>query len=312
LALYLTSSSLIKSIKRRGQIPSSQKTFQDEDFLDLANEEIILSIVPEILDKHEDYLLRTDEVPLVSGKVNYKIPYRAIGGKLYDLAWKDSSGQIHEMTRIPKAHLSDYSNMNFGYSVYAFFVEGDEVNLLTSMNSEGGSLLFMYYMRPNELVDESRVGTITAIDTLTGIIVLDLVPSFFSTNLRFDLLQKNTPHKTLDFDLTATVITSTYIQFNPSDLPPNLMVGDFVANAQECIIPQIPSEMHAMLAQSVLERVLGALGDQNGEALSKVKNQEYEKKLNSLISNRVDSSPKKIINRHGHLRSRNSTRINRR
>lgn len=301
MALYLTSSSLITSIKRRGQIPTSQKTFKDDDFLDLANEEIIVSIVPELLDKHEDYLLRTDEVSVIPSKNRYKIPHRAIGGKLYDLAWKDTSGTIFEMTRIPKSHISDYNTQTTHATPRAYYIESNEVFIVSSMGSTGGSLLFMYYIRPNELVSENRVGTITAIDVNTGILTLDIVPSIFSTNLKFDLLQLDTPHKTLGMDLVATSITASYIQFSPGSLPDDLQIGDMVAKAQECIIPQIPSEMHTMLAQRVVERVLESIGDQNGATLSKVKNQEYETKLNSLINNRVENSPKKIINRHGRL-----------
>ncbi len=70
----LTSNSLIESIKRRASIPESQSTYDAEDILAFANEELSLALVPEIMTLHEDYLLYEDPVPLVPNQQEYKIP----------------------------------------------------------------------------------------------------------------------------------------------------------------------------------------------------------------------------------------------
>jgi hypothetical protein len=312
MALYLTSDTLIESIKRRGQIPSSQKTFKNADFLDLANEEIMLSIIPEIINKHEDYLLRTESVPLVDSTSNYTIPYRALGNKLYDLQYRDTNDNIYEMVRVPKAHVMDYQNNNISNNyIYQYYIENNEIVIIPTIGSGvQGTLDFIFYMRPNELVESNRVSTITAIDRDTGVISVDFVPDHFSTSIQYDFLQRRPPHKTYSYDITATSVGTT-LTFNTTDIPTDLIVGDMIAKAEECMIPQVPSELHMLLAQKVAEIVLDAIGDVQGSAMKKAKNTEYSQNANAIINNRVERSSVKIKSRHGFLRG-SSTRRTRR
>ena len=54
MSSVLKTSDLIRSIKRRAMIPSSQETFTDEDFLEMATEEVNLGLVPLIQRMHEE------------------------------------------------------------------------------------------------------------------------------------------------------------------------------------------------------------------------------------------------------------------
>lgn len=312
MALYLTSDTLIESIKRRGQIPSSQKTFKSADFLDLANEEIMLSIIPEIINKHEDYLLRTESVSLVDSTSNYTIPYRALGNKLYDLQYRDTNGNIYEMVRVPKAHIMDYQNVNSSNNyIYQYYIENNEVIIIPTIGSGvQGTLDFIFYMRPNELVESNRIATITDIDRTTGVITVDSVPDHFTSNIQYDFLQKRPPHKTYSYDISATSVGTT-MTFDVDVIPADLIAGDMIGKAEECMIPQIPSELHMLLAQKVTEIVLDAIGDVQGSAMKKAKNKEYEESSNAIINNRVERSSNKIKSRHGFLRGSGMRRTRR-
>jgi hypothetical protein len=94
----------------------------------------------------------------------------------------------------------------------------------------------------------------------------------------------------------------SYVQ-NPSDIPSFLAVGDHVALAEECCIPQVPSDLHVYLAQKTAERILESQGDAQGLALAQQKSKEMEFRAGTIIDNRVDESPPKLVNRHGILRS---------
>lgn len=89
----------------------------------------------------------------------------------------------------------------------------------------------------------------------------------------------------------------------PGDIPLYLSVGDHVALAEQCCIPQIPSDLHVLLAQKTAERVLESQGDAQGLALAQQKSKEMEFRAGTIIDNRVDESPPKLVNRHGILRS---------
>lgn len=63
---WMTSKSLIASVKRKIAIPASQSTFTDSDILAFANEEVMIAQVPSILKFHEEYFVYKVETPLVS------------------------------------------------------------------------------------------------------------------------------------------------------------------------------------------------------------------------------------------------------
>lgn len=96
---------------------------------------------------------------------------------------------------------------------------------------------------------------------------------------------------------------SLSVTANPGDIPQYLAVGDHVALAEQCCIPQVPSDLHVYLAQKTAERILESQGDAQGLALAQQKSKEMEFRAGTIIDNRVDESPPKLVNRHGILRS---------
>lgn len=300
MANYLTSSTLIESVKNRALIPDNQVTFQTEDFLRFANEEMIIGLVPSILIYHEDYLLYSEDVALVENQSNYTIPYRAVGNKLRELAYKDNNGNIFEMSRLLIEDISEFQGSITTSNVQHYYVQGNEIILLPGISGMvTGSLRFSYYMRPNDLVPEDEVSTIRSIDTVTGEIFVDFIPDGFSTSLEIDFIKGKTPFKTASFDILPAAInpTTSVITFATGDLPSNLQVGDMIALANQTKIPQVPADLHVILAHRVAIRCLEALGDTQGLTNAMEKLKEIEFKTNMLIDNRVEGSPTKISSR---------------
>lgn len=311
-SLILTSESLVESVKRRASVPENQSTFTEADFLALANEEMILGLVPSVLSYHEDYFLFQEETELQADKSEYDIPYRAIGNRLRELQFKDTNGHLYEMTRVSIGAETYYQSSSAKNRAYVFYVKNNRVRILpTIQGSPTGSLVFTYYIRPSELVAEDRIAIITAIDTGTGEITVDAVPDNFSININMDFYQVKSPHRPLSIDLTPTAVNSitSIVTFNPDDLPEELAIGDHLAQATECIIPQIPSDLHVVLAHRVAARVLESLGDTEGLQNANNKLAEMENKTGTLIDNRVEEAPIKVVNRHGPVRN---NRFNRR
>lgn len=107
-----------------------------------------------------------------------------------------------------------------------------------------------------------------------------------------------------NFTITATglVVTESVLQPGTITIPEKLIVGDVIALPEETIIPQIPVELHSMLAQRAAMRCLEALGDSQGLQNAAAKLADMENKTGMLIDNRVESSPKKIRPRHTPIR----------
>ncbi len=310
---YFTTNSLIADIKRRAMIPSAQSTFINADFLSFINTELKIGIVPSVLNVNEEFYVYPEIVALVTDKSSYQIPYRALGGKLRDLFYKDTNGNLFEMSRISPDDKADFQPQGLGSFYY---LQGNSVVLVPEVTDQTtGSLVFTFYIRPNDLVEESRIGVITAIATDVGAgtttYTVATVPTGMTVNTKLDLLQANPGHKTYKYDVNATSINTTNktITFSTSDVDSEIMVGDHIAFAGECMIPQCPSDLHSVLSQRVAARCLEALGDTQGLTNANTKLQEMEVKTIALIDHRVSGSPKKIVNRRGLL---SASRIRRR
>jgi len=447
MAKYMTTDTLIESVKRRATLPTTQITFTEKDFLAFANEEMDIGIVPHILQFHEDYLMQIDLLPVTANQSYYEIPGRSTGNKIRMVHYMDTSGNVFEMTRVLIEDLPYYQNGSFGISntgVRAFYIENDEIVLLpVDRHSLTGFLQVSYYLRPNELVPTNTVSTITSFDKYTGIVNVDMIPPNLGSAIPMDILQTKGSHKRLLLDTTPSTVSTPSAQFifgvapitnitcspkasippssyfnlvangnvsvnnfgqqtndspgpntlsqnnivwydttgsdlapvgvgsplirvdisaavSPFDvatataaainaaslqyfsaqvvgsllqinttlvglfsqvgLQPNLLftqvtinipssvmpdelsVGDYVAEAEQCIIPNIPTDLHSMLAQRIACRCLEALGDMQGLQMANQKLAEMELKTGSIIDNRVEGAPLKVVNRHGFLR----------
>lgn len=319
---YLTSSSLIEQIKRIGFFPTSQNTFTDSDLLALANQEIRVGILPSILQYHEEYFARdSDPIAIEENKSNYAIPYRATGGKFRAVFYMDSNGQLRSMTRIQAEDRPYYQQSNFQNRFVYFFLEGNEVVLVPDVATDvTGSLVFSYYLRPNELVDESRVSTILSktIGATETVFTVDNVPSGltafvrdgitltgFSTSAKLDILQIRPGHKTIDLDVspTAVDVSAKTITFSNDDISTSMIVGDYVAFAGECIVPQVPADLHDVLAHRVAMRCMQSMGDAQNYQVAASKLVEMEKYTATLVDNRAEGEPQKANNLRGVLRS---------
>lgn len=155
---WMTSRDLINSVKRKISVPISQQTFQEQDILDFANEEMMIAQVPAIMTYHEEYFVKAIEVPVVANQERYPIPSRAVALRLRDIAYKDTSNNLFEMTRI-NAEDKAYWQQTFGMGgiAYRFYIEGNDVVMSPNPgNLVSGSLMFYVFFRPNQLVANER------------------------------------------------------------------------------------------------------------------------------------------------------------
>jgi len=309
VAKILKTDELVNSALRRSMIPSDQVTFTSEDVQDIMNEEFGIHVLPVILRAHEEYFVTNDDVPLVSGKTKYKIPYRSIGNKLREVSYIDSNGSVYEMSRISVEDIPIYRGSYSTNRIYSFYVENDSI-VLVNQTASTGSLRMTYYLRPNELVANSKGGVITNVDTTSvpgeTTITMSTFPEDFPTVSTFDIVQGRSPNKIIIFDRAVSSVDSTAqtITFSTdSDVDSDLVVGDIISKAEESIVPQMPTELQPILVQRVAVKMLEALGDTEGMNNAQKELERMEYNAMSLIDSRVEGSPEKITNRHSTLTS---------
>jgi hypothetical protein len=304
----LTTNAMLKSIKRRAMVPDNQNTFSDQDFIDLMNEEMMIGLVPSVLQMKEEYFLFKKISPLIANKSNYPVPERALANKLREVCYRDtadkSTGNEYEMTQISIDDRYTGLSNGTGSSDYMgfrrFYMMGSDLVLHPNVGpSVYGSIAFYFYLRPNTLVKESLVASITNIDTVTGDITLSSIPTGYSSNQTVDFVKAKSPHNILDIEITINSLNSStkVINVDPTAIPKDLEIGDYVPLAGQSCIPNIPTELHMVLAQRVAQRVLEALGDTEGLTNATAKVMEMENKLSTMMENRVEGAPRKVVNR---------------
>lgn len=159
---YLTSDTLIESVQRKISVPLSQNTFTMSDVLSFANEEMFIAQVPGILSYHSEYFTTYVTVPIYTNVSRYPIPTRAIGQKLRDVFWQDTSGNIFEMTQVEEHDRAFYQrNIGTNQAIHKFYVEGNDIVLTPGLIvNPTGVLIMVFYLRPNQLVKNDRAAII--------------------------------------------------------------------------------------------------------------------------------------------------------
>lgn len=309
MSSWLDSTDLIASVIRRAHIPESQVTFTDDDILAFANEEMKIGLVPSVLQLHEEFFNKPYKIPLQPFQSAYPIPGRPIGQKIRNVFYEDSSGNLKEMARILPENLVFYQLRSAINYPNTFYLSNNNIVLVPEISSgPAGTLVVTVFERPSELVTSDQVSTVKSIDLITGAITVDQIPTTFTTTSTYDFLQLQSGHKTYAEDITPVSINTVQntITFVPSQIPqlgPSILqVGDMICLSEQCFIPQLPDELHPVLAQRTACRILEAQGDLQALAAANTKLQEMEIKTGVLIDNRTEGNPQKINNLRGSLR----------
>lgn len=217
---YLTSDDLIESVKRKISFPIAQNTFSEEDILAFASEELMISQVPSVLQFHQEYFVFSEDVPLLSNVTRYEIPERAIGMKLRDLFYKDTNGNLFDMTRIAEDDKAFFQrSMGTYQTISKYYLEGNYIVLSPDNVSEPtGSLLFTYFLRPNVLVKNNRAAIISAFcKTLTVNNATLADGDTVKINSTTFIARTGSPSSSLEFQIgvlsadTATNLTSAIV-----------------------------------------------------------------------------------------------------
>lgn len=301
MSRVLKTSKLVSSVRNRAMIPNDTSAYTDQDILDILNEEIDVGTLSTLMTLNEEHLVARHVVSVENQVDRYKIPYRAVGNKLRDVHYEASDG-LRELSRISLEELSDYRNSQNAYYSDVFYVEGDEI-VLTNPIIDANNLVMHYYLRPNVLVLESLCGVITNIDRNTGIITLSNFPSNFSNLPVLDFVQARTPNKILGLDINMSASNSNQltVTVNAEDIPKDLIVGDYVCEAETSCVPNLPTELHPLLAQRAAVFILEAMGDTEGINLATRKLAQMETSIQNILEDRVEGAPQKINARHSPL-----------
>ena len=280
-----TTAELLDSFKQKGRIPPSQTPFDDAGLLSLANDELQVGLLSQILSVRENYYLTYKDYDVVSSST-YAIPTRAIGGAL-DAVRIINGTSIYEVSRSEEGQQFATNTSPTGY--YSFTLRGN--NIVIQPSPSTGTIRLWYFIRPNAMVVTTAAAQITGISS--GTLSFSTLPSTITTSTACDLI-KDQPHfNIISMDQTPTAVTSTTVTF--SSVSDDLAIGDWIALAGQTPIPQIPVEFRTLLTQRVVVKYNEIQGYLDKMKASQLKLDEMEKDIFQLINPRVAEEPKRII-----------------
>ena len=128
------------------------------------------------------------------------------------------------------------------------------------------------------------------------------IPDHFLDSSIFDFVQNTSPNKIIAYDIVVNSIDQTLktVSFKKSEVD-HVGLGSYVTVAEETIVPNVPTELHPILAQRVAVACLEAMGDEQNKQSAERKLANMEKDANTFLDNRVDGANLKIKSRHSPL-----------
>lgn len=311
MARILTGNKMIDSVRKRTMCPDDTSIYTDEDILDILDEEMQVQVLDKLVRLRGDNITHVVDIAK-NDSGRYVIPTRALGDKLRDASLLKGSEE-YELSQIDIGELPDYSGYTRDFNENGvFYMQSNEVVLVSPTRSYD-FVRMRYHLRPNFLTKVERAGIISSIvqDTDANTLTLSLsqVGSTFTENEIYDIVGKNTPNKIKAMDLVPSSLTTGdtgIIVFDLDEIGDYLneiIVGDYVTLAGETPVPNIPTEMHPLLAQAAAVQVLEGLGDTEALQNAVARFDKMVNAVQTLIDARVELAPKKIKPRHGALRS---------
>ncbi len=295
----MTLAELIAAVKIRGMFPDANGALTDSDIAILANQATIEDIQPYVLKAQSDYWVQESDITLVPGTSAYRVPKRAIVGKLRDAKIVGTDGTERELDQVSLPSRST-SPSSTGEPVY-FSLRGDQVVLVPGPGS-AGTLRLRYYLRRPSLVASTAVGVISSINTGTNTVTCTTVPSTWTNAMSYDLIRSGGLFDHLAMDRAASaVVTGASGTLVFSSLPADLAVGDHVALAGQSTLVCLSEELATVLVGLALARCLSSLGDERAQAEMEMS----VRRLNGviqLLSPRTDAELIKIVPAHSPLR----------
>lgn len=296
--------SLVLAVKRKAQLPNSgNPLFTDQDIIDFANEEMSSGVVPQLLSVRENYFAVTEVVALTSGQSIYRIPQRAIGMQLIDLWYIGIDGTTTPLSYVDYARspllMAQQATTN---QPKAYAMLGNDIQLFPAIDSANGFLKLTYSAAPGLLVPSVNCAQIISIDTATNTIEIATDPSTLSisANTRIDLIRGTSGYNTVMINEVVAATGAISIQ-TTSALSSLLQVGDWVALTNQSPYPQIPAELHPVLLQRVVVKLLEAMADPRLDT-AQAKLSEIEGKAFAMIADRVKDRSMKLINPNSPMR----------
>lgn len=296
-----TAEELIEMIRTRGGFPdAATEGTTDTDLLSFLNAEA-LALYGKIASCHEDYFTVTDRVAITAGKQKYRIPHRAMFGKVRDIG-SVLDGVPYKMEPTSRENVADYFSTDAASVPSGFYVESMYICFVPTLTAGSGYIDIAYLFRPGQLVLSTDCRQIDSVDTTTGVVTLtSAAPTSWTTALKYDIHSSlsGAEPKNWSISTSAFNVARDEMTFTPSDLTGSTTgrfeaeEGDWLCLEEQAALPGLPRELHPILAHSVVCRVLERK-DKEAFMVSRAELQSMMKDVQKILAMRVEGKVQNI------------------
>ncbi len=283
----ISNTELINSIKINGAIPDDQDQFTDEVILAQADEAMLQTLLPLIMERQEEFFVFDQSFAVTANKSKYRIPSRSIGGVLRDV-------QIQRGTSIcslPQMNSEDVQTSSPG-TPHAFYLKSGSVCLYpTPASTDGSTLILSFFCKPGMLTPVTNASRVTAINGNT--VTVAALPAIFVVGSSVDFIKGTAHYEPLGLSYTIQTIGGTDLAF--TSLPEDLEAGDWLSLSGYSPVPSIPEEFHPVLALLTAAKLLQSLGQTDQETALIQKAESAIQRLVGILAPRVLGEPQRCV-----------------
>lgn len=330
-------STLLTQVKRRVSIPDGSPTDTDATLLSFAQESLTEEVWPWLIALNEEFCIVEKTIPMVVSGIHVypqaviPFPARAFGRNFREVKYLDTAGNVFNC---PLANLEDRDLFLRSPSQYgsfsgapAFYVLGDQIQILALAESVTGSFWLTFPVQPPALVSSATLatdivniayasGTTTFTVSTTGADFNTYCPDTSpDTVQRFDLFRRASG-SILRVDLIctrtgATTLTTTDLSENEANNLKTFQQGESFTNVAEytpslVLMPAeqnnyfpLPQELETVFILTVAGRYLESVGDTEGLQVNELKLKKAEGAAGKALGKRITGECKVITNRRG-------------
>lgn len=254
-----TTTELLAEIRRRAKISDSDPDYTTANLLLEADAQLNELIVPVILAARSDYYVRTEDQAITADVSAYPIPSRAVASVPRQVYVVDSASESRE---IPFVTLAERHLFPASGEPVAYTVVDDTVVLLPTPSRTVDTLRIAYEYQPNALIAASSCAITEDYDGALGTFSCTSVPTTWTNSTILDIVSGTSPFSVLGVALDPTTVVtgaSGTVDFVLAQVPSRITEGDYpfyLCPTGYTCVPQLPADMHSMLALAVVCEIL--------------------------------------------------------
>jgi hypothetical protein len=284
--------------------------FTDSELIAVANRVMERRFVPLIRKVRADYYVTWEDQDIVADQQDYRIPVRSTTNSVRNVVWVDDTGRERVLDPVALTDRHMYATTR-GYPT-AYAVQDDYLVLLPAPSAATGTLRVYFERRPSTLIlidpgepEVTPPSTVRITDfalndpPTTGLVTFDGDASSFE-DVPVDVVRHKPPFSLAirDGEYTTPFLLQV-LSLNSWDRAPE--AGDFLCLSGETPIPQIPPEMHPLLALATAAEAIRPL-DAQAAGLLMVDYQDGMNEAVKLLQPRQQGRQQKLKNTSSMLR----------